>query len=242
MTIKLEINAAQMGQEISEWMGGVEELTKPSVLTDLSKAIFSITGKRFMVDVDNYARLNPKKMHHVYEWGKIGQSNGRLFVIERSKILYGDLVVGVKFLSSKMPVPVNPKLLKPGRTGKSVTRKSIFANKAQVMESGTPVSFEAKRVLAFMGNEGIAFIAPGTKINILHPGGIQTKNAFATYLLEWYTKNAHLVLESSGFYETLASDVARALNSESSTSNSVALVKTAVSNLANKIDVGATIK
>jgi len=44
MTVKLEVNAAQIGSDLADWLGGLEELKNPSVLTQLSKAIFSITG------------------------------------------------------------------------------------------------------------------------------------------------------------------------------------------------------
>jgi len=239
MTIKLEIDTKQLVESLDNITAGLEELTQPQVLDQVSRAVFSITGERFMVDVDNYARMNPKKMHHVYEWGKIGDKSARLFVLERKSILDGSLLISTKFLPSRMPVPINPELLNPGRTGKSVSRKSIFANKAEVMESGAPVSFAAKRVLAFMGNNGIAFIRPGTQVNILHPGGVQTKNAFAEYLLEWYTEKGSLIMDSSGLYERIANDVAKALSIKNA---GVVQVQAAVEHIANQIDVGDIIK
>jgi len=241
MTIKLEVNTKEVAAELADWMGGIQEIVNPSVLTEIAKATFAITSKRFMIDIDNYARRNPKKMHHIYEWGGIGKPQSRLFVLERTSMLYGDLTISTKFLSSKLPVPISPELLKPGPTGKVVSKKNIFKNKAEVMESGTPVSFSAKRVLAFMGNNGIAFISPGTQVNILHPGGIATKNSFASYMLEWYTKNASIIMDSSGFYESMANDVAIALN-ESNGKGSISAVRSAVANLANKIDTGAVVK
>jgi len=240
MTVKLEIDGAQIGSELSAWMGGIEELTKSSVLTQLVRPVFTITGKRFVIDVDNYSRMNPKKMHHVYEWGKIGQSDGRLFVIERGQILSGNLVINTKFLPSKMPVPINPELLQPGKTGKSVSKQSIFANKAEVMESGRSVSFSAQKVLAFMGSNGIVFIKPGTQVNILHPGGIQTNNSFGSYMLEWYTSNANAVMDSSGFYDQMAIDVAAAMESSNGRA-SISAVRSAMSKLADRVDAGEMI-
>jgi len=239
MTVKLEIDTKELVNSVYEISQGLQELTKSSVLQQVSRAVFSLTSERFMIDVDNYARRNPKKMHHVYEWGKIGSPQGRLFVLERSAILGGSLLITSSFLPSKMPVPINPELLQPGKTGKIVTARNIFRNKAEVMENGTPVSFTAKRVLAFTGGSGLAFIAPGTKIDILHPGGIQTKNAFATYMLEWYTKNANLIVDASGYYDRLANDVTNVLNSKNP---SILAIRTAVKNISDQIDVGATIK
>jgi len=239
MTVKLEVNTKDLLENLDSLLVGLKELKQPSVLNQISRAVFSITGERFMIDIDNYARINPKKMHHIYEWGKIGNSNARLFVLERSSILDGSLLISTKFLQSKIPVPINPELLKPGATGKTVSTKNIFKNKAQVMESGTPVSFQAKKVLAFMGNNGIAFIAPGTQINILNPGGVQTKNAFATYLLEWYTKNGNAIMDSSGLYERISNDVSKALSRKNA---GIAEVQKAVTAIANQIDLGAVIR
>jgi len=239
MTVKLEVDTKQLVEALDDLTVGLQELTKPKVLDQISRAVFTITGERFVVDVDNYARLNPKKMHHVYEWGKIGDKNARLFVLERASVLDGTLLITTNFLKSKMPVPINPALLNPGKTGRVVSKSSIFANKAEVMEAGNPVSFQAKRVLAFMGNNGIAFIAPGTQINILHPGGIQTRNAFAEYLLEWYTKKGNAIMDSSGLYERIANDVSNVLNSSNS---GAAAVQQAVTRIADSLDNGGVIK
>ena len=239
MTVKLEVDTKQLVEALDDLTVGLQELTKPKVLDQISRAVFTITGERFVVDVDNYARLNPKKMHHVYEWGKIGDKNARLFVLERASVLDGTLLITTNFLKSKMPVPINPALLNPGKTGRVVSKSSIFANKAEVMEAGNPVSFQAKRVLAFMGNNGIAFIAPGTQINILHPGGIQTRNAFPEYLLEWYTKKGNAIMDSSGLYERIANDVSNVLNSSNS---GAAAVQQAVTRIADSLDNGGVIK
>lgn len=239
MTLKLEIDSKQLVDQLEGFVTSLDELKSPAVLSQVARATFAITGERFMIAADNYARMNPKKMHHVYEWGRIGDFEARLFVLERSQILYGDLIVSAKFLPSRMPVPINPALLQAGRTGKVVSRTSVFKNKAEVMEAGAPVSFQAKRVLAFMGNNGIAFVAPGTQINILHPGGIQTRNAFASFMLEWYMNNGNTVMDSSGFYDRLVNDVSEVLSSNKPT---ITAVRQAVTKIANEVDLGAKIK
>ena len=237
--LKLEIDTSNLRADLNEFILGLEEVTGPGVLDSISRAVFSITGERFMIAADNYSRANPKKMHHVYEWGKTGNKTARLFILERSIIINGTLLINANFLPSKMPVPVNKELLTPGKTGKVVTRRSVFSNKASVMEKGTPVSFTAKRVLAIMGNNGMAFIAPGTQINILHPGGIQTKNSFTSYMVEWYNKNAGHIMDSSGLYEMISDEVSRVMNSNN---YGVTQVRAAVENVALKFDKGAVIK
>lgn len=233
--IQLQIDTRQLMEEVQNKLEGVKALTSPAVLEELGKATFAITGQRFMTATDNYARRNPKKMHHVYEWGSIGDSTKRLFVIERSSVIGGDLIISSRFLPSKMPVPINPELLSPGRTGKIVSKSSIFRDKAKIMEQGNMVSFTAKRMLAFMGTNGIAFIAPGKTVNIMHPGGIQTRGAFESFMYEWYVRNGNTIMDSSGVYERIANDVSLVL---STNGQKVSQIKTAVAKIANEISGG----
>lgn len=219
--ISLEINASNVATQLSNYLNNIKQITKPVVVDEISKAVFTITAERFVLSADKYARSNPKKMHHVYEWGEIGNPESRLFVLKRSYILEGKILIGTNFLPSKLPVPINPELLIPGSTGKVVTRKSIFKDKASVMESGQSVSFTAQRILSFVGDSGLVFIKPGTTINILNPGGVGTKNAFAEYLLSWYTDFAGESIDSSGLYEKLSNDITIALNGNSVNINTV---------------------
>lgn len=236
--IQLKIETKELMAEIQDKLNGAKELMAPSVINELSKAIFTITSERFMISTDSYSRANPKKMHHVYEWGGIGNSTKRLFVLKRENLLGGDLLINSIFLPSKMPVPVNPELLKSGKSGKVVTRRNIFKDKAEVMESSQNVSFTARKVLAFMGNDGIVFIRPGTTINIAHPGGIATKNAFAEHMLEWYTTKAAEVIDASGLYKRIESEVASVLNTKGA---GITQVKQVVARIANSINGGEDI-
>lgn len=219
--ILLEVDATGVAANLDNFLNNIKQITKPAVVDEISKGIFTVTAERFVIAADSYARANPKKMHHVYEWGEIGNSKGRLFVIERSSALNGTLVIGTKFLPSKLPVPINPELLTPGPTGKIVSKKSIFKDKASVMENGNPVSFVAKSMLSFVGSSGLVFLRPGTQVNILNPGGKGTKGAFAEFFLSWYTGYAGEVLDSSGLYERIANDVTIALNGNRANINTV---------------------
>jgi len=235
--IKLTINPKDLTnlmKEINLKVSGIEELTKPTVLQEIAKAAFTITGKRFISAVDNYSVLNPKRMHHVYEWGQIGKPNARLFVIERSRILGGNLAVSASFLPSRTSVPVPSSLQNPGRTGKSVSSRSVFRNKATVMEEGRSVTFHARKVLAFMGVDGPTFIAPGTVVHILHPGGINARNSFGNFMQEWYFKNADAIMQSSGLYEKIALDVSLALNKQKASISQVRSVVAAITDLASE--------
>ena len=207
--------------DLDGFLSNVKQITNPSVVSEISKGIFTVTGEEFVKSVDRYARMNPKKMHHVYEWGKVGEPSGRLFVLERNSVLNGSLIINAKFLPSRMPVPINPELLQQGKNGKIVTRRSIFADKATVMEEGRSVSFTAKRILSFVGDSGLVFVKPGTQINILHPGGKGVNGAFSEFLLEWYTNNGYSAMDNSGFFEKISNNVSIALNQNNATINTV---------------------
>jgi hypothetical protein len=229
--IKLTIHSNNLTDRLQGIKNSVEELVAPTVLQEIAKAAFVITGERFVLDVDKYAAQNPKKMHHVYEWGKIGNPSGRLFVIERLGILNGNLVVGYNFLPSKLPVPIPSEMLTPGLNGKNVTKQSIFRDKAKVMEEGRAISYTTNKMLAFLGTDGPVFRRPGDKIEILHPGGVAVKNAFADYMIKWYTEHPNLIMSSSGLYETLASQAAIAITNGAGVSG----VRKIASSLANSI-------
>jgi hypothetical protein len=213
--IQLTINPKEIDKlfnEIGLKISGLKTLISPSSASEIAKAAFTLTGERFVLAVDRFSISNPKRMHHVYEWKKTGRSTSRLFVLERESILNGKLGVNVSFLSSRTPVPIPPELLLPGNTGKSVTSKNIFRDKAKVMEEGKPVQFAAKKIITFMGMNGQVFLQPGTVVRILNPGGLEVRNSFQKFMLEWYQANSESIIRSSGLYERIANDVANVLN------------------------------
>jgi len=238
--IQLEINQDNLIKQLQGKLSGLEQILKPESLQEISRAVFTITGERFVLAADSYARSNKKAMHHVYEWGRIGSPEGRLFVINLLSSMGGSIDIGYEFLQSKLPVPIDPALKIAGPTGKAVTKESIFRNKAEVMESGKPVQFVAKNVLAFMGNNGVAFIAKGTPVNILNPGGLRTKNAFHTFMVDWYVANAGLIMDSSGFYEKIVNDVALALSKDNAGADST-VVQQAIAKASQSASLGKEI-
>jgi len=48
----------------------------------LNEQIAEIIKEAFYKYVDSVARLDPDRLHHVYEWGQVGSDAGRLFRIE----------------------------------------------------------------------------------------------------------------------------------------------------------------
>lgn len=207
--IKLSIDQTSLknlNNEISMKVEAINQLTKNSVLDDIARAAFVILSERFIKATDSYSAAFPKRMHHVYEWKQVGNPKARLFVLERLAVLNGNLTISSKFLLSKTPVPVPAELTIPGKRGKYVSTRSIFAQKAEVMESGVAVSFQAKRTLAFLGTQGIQFIRAGKIVNIANPGGASVKNSFTSYMTDWFIKNAQPIMDSSGLYEKIVQE------------------------------------
>jgi len=198
--------------EINNKILGMEELIKPRTLESIAKASFTITGRRFVAAMDRRAQTNPKKYHHIYEWGQVGSPTARLFVVRRMKIQGGNLILSLDFKRSKRPVPIPKTLQIAGKTGKRVKSKYVFYNKAEIMENGQPVHIHAARVLAFLGRNGIQFVPEGTVVNILNPGGKMVKNAFKEFSLDWYRKNYASVMQSSGIFNQIEREVALCLN------------------------------
>ncbi len=127
------------------------EKGKSKFLAELGVATIEI-AKEF---IDINARMDPQRLHHVYEWYLTGSPEARLYDIDYA-INKNSVFFTYQFKQSQ-----------------SVSRGSTtpFYNKAQVMESGMPVTIKTKtaNVLAFDVN-GETLFRPGP-IVVDKPGG-----------------------------------------------------------------------
>lgn len=228
LKIENEVFAKQINQSIS----ALKELTSTQVLQEIAKAAFVISGEKFVNAIDRESVKNPKAFHHVYEWGKLGSPDGRLFYLQRERILGGNLEINSVFKPSRVPVPKDSQYTK---SSKSLSSKNIFRYKAAVMESGKPVSFVTRSVTPLSGLGEDVFVAPGTRIDILNPGGVQTKNSFSKFMVDWYVRNLDMVMETSGLYERIEREVARIANTNTPTKSQI---RSAVSSIVNSVTQG----
>jgi hypothetical protein len=124
---------------------------KPKFLQELGVITVEM-AKEF---IDTNARLDPQRLHHVYEWYRTGSPDARLYDIDYT-VASGMVAFRYSFKQSQ-----------------SVSRGSTvpFYNKAEVMESGVPVTIKAKsaNVLVFDAN-GETYFRPGP-IKVDNPGG-----------------------------------------------------------------------
>jgi len=132
-------------------------------------------GKQAMIDnigkttvemlkdfIDLNARMDPQKLHHVYEWYQTGSPDARLFDIEYTATGSG-LSINSSFRQSSS--------VKAGSS-------TPFYDKARIMENGIPVVIRPKRasVLAFDDNGEKVFTK--NPVYIENPGGDAVQNGY----------------------------------------------------------------
>ena len=136
--------------------------------------------------LDVLARTNPGMLHHVYEWGQVGNPRERL--VELKKILAGKKAeIRANFLSSTS-IPENG--------------SNAFWNKAEVMEEGITVEInEVKAQALFFQIDGEEFFRVGP-IVIDNPGGDQVRGSFVKAFEEFYNNYFdQIYLRSIRFYD-----------------------------------------
>jgi hypothetical protein len=223
--IKITINPADIklaAAKIESKVKQTELIISPRGLTEVAKAVFTITATKFIRDLALEAKNDPAKFHHIYEWNQVGSPSAKLFLLKRAKINYGELVIALEFIKSKSFVPIRKELLNPGPTGKVVSAQHIFRDKARIMEEGKPVDISSSKIMAFYsessGNEdGIVFVPAGRTIHINHPGGTKTNHALTSYAEEWYGSRARMVVENSRLIGQIGNAVAKVVSKNKST-------------------------
>ena len=154
----------------------------------LSEKMADIGIDAFYQYLDGLARMHPGMLHHVYEWGEVGNPSGRLF--ELSKSIAGNGVgISADFLQST-----------------SVSQKSTepFYDKARIMELGeTIIVSESEAQALFFEIDGQEVFVKGP-IVIENPGGEGVRGSFVQAFNEFYQVYfSEIYLRSIRFYKTL---------------------------------------
>ena len=120
--------------------------------------------------LDGLARSHPGMLHHVYEWGNVGNPTERLFELTMS-INKTSAVISADFLQSRTPSP---------------TSTEPFYDKAQIMEDGQTVTInQVEADVLFFEIDGEEFFRSGP-IVIANPGGEATRGSFLEAFDEFY--------------------------------------------------------
>jgi hypothetical protein len=139
--------------------------------------------------IDTNARVNPRALHHIYEWSKVGSPDARLYDIN-----YTISNLGLSFVSTmKQSTSI--------KDGSSVP----FYNKAKIMEQGTPVTIRPTRssVLVFEDG-GETFFTKG-EVVVDSPGGIETTGSFQKVVDAFFNRYfTQAFLRTSGLHEYLS--------------------------------------
>ena len=139
------------------YLFGIEE-TKKNFYEELADCTIDTLNKY----IDSQAKVDPEKLHHVYEWNMLGNQQGRLFEFTSSLNKNGIRIDG-KFLESKT---ISDNATEP------------FPNKAYVMENAITVEISPKNsdVLVFESGDQTVFTT--NTIYVEHPGGPHVENGF----------------------------------------------------------------
>ena len=138
--------------------------------TKLTSSLAEGSIEVFYDYLDGLARSHPGMLHHVYEWGQVGDPFGRLY--ELSVSLQGkSAVVNADFLQSNLASP---------------SSREPFYDKADIMEEGIPLVIQEKDAQAlFFEIDGEEFFRRGP-IYIANPGGSNTRGSFVRAFNEFY--------------------------------------------------------
>lgn len=197
-------NVAQISGALYYQANVIAKLTTNKAFKETFKnTIYTQINKDFGLYIDAKARTNPKSLHHVYEWKKVGNKNARLFELNRVDGNGLSFKIGYNFKDSKSFVPT-----KKGR------RKHVFINKASIMESGIPLIISPRNAqrLVFEMNGETVFMPIGKSVTIKRPGGSKATNQFNLAYSQYFKGN--LINESikkSGFQQIFNSASAKAL-------------------------------
>lgn len=164
-------------------------------VSSLIKAAHEVTAGEFVAHMSGEALRSPTTLSHMYEWGQVGDPNGKLW----RHIMRGNGAnrsAFFEFKASKKIVPVNPKLQTVG-----VKKIHVFVWKAMVLENGLPVKISPKlaKYLVFLAKKssssattnGAGFAKNGIiyfkgTISIARAGNERINGAFTREWTEWW--------------------------------------------------------
>ena len=157
------------------YLTGIQE-TKNTFYKELAECVIDTLNKY----IDSQARIDPEKLHHVYEWNMLGKESGRLFEF-KSILQKNGIRIDGKFLKS---TTISPNSNEP------------FADKAYVMENAITVEISPKNsdVLVFESGDQTVFTA--NTIYVEHPGGPHVENGFGDTINNFFENYfTHAILQ-----------------------------------------------
>ncbi len=177
--------------------------SNPQFQSAFRNVIFDQLEVDFGDYVDAKARTSPKSFHHVYEWGKIGNDESRLFKLKKLPVDGLSLKVNYELTDSKSFVP-----------SENSNNRHVFVKKAEVMEEGKTVVIAPRfsERLVFDVSGYTVFMPKGQSVTVKKPGGAATKNSFFSAYKYFFTGQlVSMSIKKSGFQRLFNSSLSRAL-------------------------------
>jgi hypothetical protein len=177
--------AMKVLNNLVQYSDGFIKETKAQEAT-VTKRLANTSVNGFYEYLDQLAKVNPGMLHHVYEWGRVGDPNSRLFEL-KTALSKNNAVITSDFLSSEVP---------------SDTATEPFYEKARIMEDGIPVIIQEVQAQAlFFEIDGIEYFRSGP-ITIENPGGPEVRGSFVQQFEEFYnTYLDDVYLKAIRFYQ-----------------------------------------
>ena len=139
--------------------------------------------------IDSKARMSPETLHHVYEWGRVGDPSSRLFEINVD-VTTSNIKFSGKFLQS---------------TSISDTSNEPFFDKANVMENKISITVEPRSSEALAFQDGTESVFGIGSIFIDSPGGEGVAGSFGRAVADFFDFYfTNTVLEQSGILKNLS--------------------------------------
>ena len=177
--------------------------TNKQFQSKFQEVLFGQIKKDFANYIDSQARTNPKSLHHMYEWKKVGSPSARLFDLK---------VVSTDGLSFKIASEFKPsKSMVPTNFGKS---RHVFTNKASVMEAGNPVTIRPKNAerLVFEIDGMVVRMPKGVPVTVKRPGGGKATGRFKIEYARFFTGNlVNLSIKNSRFQQIFNASATKAM-------------------------------
>jgi hypothetical protein len=177
--------------------------SNPQFQSAFRNVIFDQLEVDFGQYVDAKARSGPKSFHHVYEWGRTGDDEARLFKLNKVPVDGLSLKVNYELLDSKSFVP-----------SENSDNRHVFIKKSSVMEEGKLVVISPRfsERLVFDVSGYTVFMPKGQSVTVNKPGGAGTKNSFFSAYKYFFTSTlVSMSIKKSGFQRLFNSSLSRAL-------------------------------
>jgi hypothetical protein len=216
---KIQSNALPKITNVMSMINGtVEAPVSRAVVKEMSALVGDITRAALYNFVDSSARLNKKRLHHVYEWKKTGNRNHRLFyitdpIVGRAYRARTFINLNITFRESKTNVP---------KTGFPYERSHIFKHKAEKMEKGKPIKIKPKNgeFLIFLnpdlkgkrGRKGKNDFVFSKGVTINYPGGKEAAGGFKETIASFYSVDIQSKLIKDPLIRGLERQWSRSIN------------------------------